>query len=420
MKPMVSIWCQSYNHKDYIKDAIESFLMQETNFTYEIIIHDDASTDGTIDILNEYEGKYSNVIRVIHQEKNIYNDKNRIRIIDEIKRHELHGKYVAYCEGDDCWIDSQKLQKQVDYMEEHTDCAMITHNAIWRNCETLEERIMNNDYPSGKVDIKEVLYQSPVMLPTASIMLRKENVYMSDFFIECGVGDYPLKLNVLSKGYIYYSNEVMSIYRYMTKGSWTASRNKDYKFHIMHCLKMIDFLRKYNEHTGRKYEKYIAVQTNRYANEILARIKDLTKERYIELWKEINEETNYIYNKILEKIQPWYKIVCDEELYINYLKGAFSETDDIILWGTGRVTNHYLECLERHGLLVSGFVVTKRDAENEVFLGKRVWELKDLLAEKPTSNLVVAVWLGAWASILDTIFEYDIENYYYPFYYELD
>lgn len=420
MRPMVSIWCQTYNHADYIKDAMDGFLMQQVTFSYEIVIHDDASTDGTTEILKAYKNKYPNVIRLICQEKNIYGDKNRIEILDEIRKRELHGKYVAYCEGDDYWTDPYKLQKQVDYMETHEDCAMITHNAIRRNCKTMQDEVINKDYPLGSVGIKEVLYQSPIMLPTASIMVRNETIYLSDFFKECGVGDYPLKLNALSKGYIYYSDEVMSVYRYLATGSWTSSRIEDYKFHIMHCLKMIDFLDKYNEYTKKEYEKYIIVQINRYANEILGRVKDIHEESYINLWKEINEETNYLYDKVLKKIYPFYKIISDEELYIKYLREMVQEKDDIILWGTGRVTNHYLECLERNGFQVSGFVVTKRAIGNEVFLGKRVWELKELLSQKSNCNLVVAVWLGAWASILDTIFEYNVKNYYYPFYYEID
>ncbi len=420
MKPLVSIWCPSYNDKDYIRDTLNGFLIQETNFLYEIVIHDDASTDGTVDILKEYEEKYPNIIRVVYQKRNIFKDKNRNEILDNIRKRELRGKYVALCEGDDYWIDPHKLQKQVDYMEMHEECIIVAHNAIWRNCETEVDEVMNKDYPSGRVGVREIIYQSPIMLPTASVMIRSENMYLSGFFAECGVGDYPLKLQAMSEGYIYYMDDVMSVYRYMANGSWSTQRTSDYKFHIMHCIKMIDFLKKYNAYTQKEYERYIVVQTNRYANEILARVKDLEEEKYIELWNEINEETNSIYNIIFEKIYPWYKIICDEELYIKKLKDTFNDKDDIILWGTGRVTKYYLECLERHQLNVKGFVVTKRETGNEVFFGKKVWELQELLEEKKLHNLVVAVWLGAWASILDTIFEFDIKDYYYPFYYEIN
>ena len=115
---MVSICCITYNQEKYIKDAIEGFLMQKTNFLFEIIIHDDASTDKTADIIREYQQKYPDKIRTILQKENQYKKgvRNSYTVFKEAK-----GKYIAFCEGDDYWIDENKLQKQVNYMEEHED-----------------------------------------------------------------------------------------------------------------------------------------------------------------------------------------------------------------------------------------------------------------------------------------------------------
>lgn len=120
--PLVSICCLTYNHVEYIRDAIESFLMQKTTFPIEILIYDDASTDGTAEIIREYEKKYPNLIFPIYQQENQWSKGNSPGIIN---RQRAKGKYLAYCEGDDYWTDSFKLQKQVDFLEAHPDYGMV-------------------------------------------------------------------------------------------------------------------------------------------------------------------------------------------------------------------------------------------------------------------------------------------------------
>lgn len=117
--PFVSVFCLTYNHVHFIRDAIEGFLRQKTKFPFEIIIHDDASSDGTVDIVREYEGKFPHIINPIYQSK------NRFSMGDELFTKFLlpkaSGRYIAVCEGDDYWIDPLKLQKQVDIFNEYPD-----------------------------------------------------------------------------------------------------------------------------------------------------------------------------------------------------------------------------------------------------------------------------------------------------------
>ena len=113
--PLVSISCITYNHKQYIRDAIEGFLMQITNFPVEILIHDDASTDGTAEIIREYEKQYPWLIKPVYQTENQYSKHNGI--ISKIQYVRALGKYIAFCEGDDYWTDPYKLQKMVDFLE---------------------------------------------------------------------------------------------------------------------------------------------------------------------------------------------------------------------------------------------------------------------------------------------------------------
>ena len=122
--PEVSICCITYNHAKYIRDALDGFLMQKTTFPIEIIIHDDASTDGTADIIREYEAKYPDIIKPIYQTENQYSKGVKIflSIVPLAK-----GKYIAVCEGDDFWTDPKKLQIQYDFMESHPDYSLCMH-----------------------------------------------------------------------------------------------------------------------------------------------------------------------------------------------------------------------------------------------------------------------------------------------------
>ena len=117
--PVVSVFCLTYNHAHFIRNTIEGFLSQKTKFPVEIIIHDDASSDGTVEIVREYEGKFPHLINPIYQSK------NRFSMGDELFTKFLlpkaRGRYIAVCEGDDYWIDPLKLQKQVDIFNQHPD-----------------------------------------------------------------------------------------------------------------------------------------------------------------------------------------------------------------------------------------------------------------------------------------------------------
>jgi glycosyltransferase involved in cell wall biosynthesis len=126
-KPLVSIGCLTYNHEPYIEDALEGFLIQETNFPFEIIIHDDASTDRTAYIIGEYETKYPNLIKPIYQTENQY---LQGKLMSQFLMPSCKGEYIAYCDGDDYWTDPQKLQIQFDFLESNPDYVISGHNAF--------------------------------------------------------------------------------------------------------------------------------------------------------------------------------------------------------------------------------------------------------------------------------------------------
>lgn len=122
MEPLVSIVCITYNHEPYLRQALDSFLMQKTSFAYEIVLAEDCSTDGTRKICEEYAAEHPDIIHYIWSDNNVGAVENEARAIRAAK-----GKYIALCEGDDYWTDENKLQKQADFMESHPEYSVTFH-----------------------------------------------------------------------------------------------------------------------------------------------------------------------------------------------------------------------------------------------------------------------------------------------------
>lgn len=249
----VSIYCMTYNHGKYIRDALEGFVMQKTNFRFEVIVHDDASTDGTTDIIREYEEKYPDIIKPIYQTENQYS--KNIRITNTYIYPKLKGKYVAVCEGDDYWIDENKLQIQYDIMEQNPQCSICTHSTRWID---MKVNKTGGFFPNKSYNIKEGVIDKKLQLEISlfdlfhltSCFFRKEyyDKYMlnsPEFAKMFPVGDVPLLLYFAKIGNMFYIDKEMSVYRRGTEGSWTARvvRNKDKTRALKHnekCLSAMD------------------------------------------------------------------------------------------------------------------------------------------------------------------------------------
>lgn len=166
---MVTIQCITYNQEQYLGDALEGIVMQKTNFRFEAIVHDDASTDGTAVVLRKYAEKYPEIIRPIYESENQYSKRNGS--VNRIMNAAVRGKYIAFCEGDDYWTDPYKLQKQVDFLESHSDCTMCFHNAIekFEYCDKKSRQFshIENRYYQGIEFFREWI------VPTASVIYRK-------------------------------------------------------------------------------------------------------------------------------------------------------------------------------------------------------------------------------------------------------
>jgi len=219
-KNVVSIWCITYNHKLYIRQCLEGFIMQRTSFPFVAIVHDDASTDGTKEIIMEYAQKYPEKIHPIIQKENQFSKgfEEPIRIKLELCRKT---KYVACCEGDDYWTDPYKLQKQFDFMESHSDYSACFHQAYihYENSDKEDElcgKIENRDYTGIE------LYSQENRPATASFFFKSDVydsiVYKSFLKEKLIFADIPLFLSCAHEGKVRGMSDIMSVYRKHSMG----------------------------------------------------------------------------------------------------------------------------------------------------------------------------------------------------------
>ena len=172
-KYLVAIKCATYNHEPYIRDALEGFVMQKTNFPFVAIVHDDASTDGTPDIIREYAAKYPDIIKPIYETENQYSKRDgSLRRIMNAAVEASGAKYVALCEGDDYWTDPLKLQKQVDFLESHPDYSLVFANARLHYDAGLSE----DTFPLEKREYTALESYRHVDFPTPTLVYRKNSV----------------------------------------------------------------------------------------------------------------------------------------------------------------------------------------------------------------------------------------------------
>ena len=248
---MVTIQCLAYNQKPYIRQCLEGFAMQKANFRFEAIVHDDASTDGTADIIREYAEKYPDIIKAIIETENQYtkNDGSLQRIMNENSR----GKYIALCEGDDYWIDPLKLQKQFDYLEEYPEINICCHSS---------KRIKDNTFVKDLsaqshnciIPIEDVIRKGGGMVATASIMYRRKTklCMYKKFPI-----DYSLQIDGSYPNGMLYLTDIMCVYRLSAQGSWSLTIKGDYEKQNAFRNKIIEALVYFDNETNKLYDKMV-------------------------------------------------------------------------------------------------------------------------------------------------------------------
>lgn len=223
VSPLVSIICNTYNHVNYIRQCLDGFLMQETNFPIEILVHDDASTDGTADIVREYEDKYPDLIKPIYQTENQYSKGVKVSLKYQYSR--AKGKYIALCEGDDYWTDPLKLQKQVDFLETHKDYVICGHK--FRSFLQNESRFISIDQnESGTYTLEDFTSQQR-FCSTLTVVFKRASINLQE------LNEYPFLIDsiwffyILKAGNGYCLNDTMAVYRLHGGGIWSSINYED-------------------------------------------------------------------------------------------------------------------------------------------------------------------------------------------------
>lgn len=385
---MVSVFCMTYNQENFIRDTLEGFLMQKTNFAYEILIHEDASTDSTAEILRDYEQHHPDLIKVFYENENKYG--KGIDYYYDILAPVSRGKYIALCEGDDAWIDEDKLQLQVDHMEKHPECSLIGHKAFLQYppnwTKERDARSMGYRY-EGNVPYESMFIKWEI--PTSSFLFRKD-VYMEmpQFFRKAPTGDEPLEFYLAERGNVYFLDRVMSVYNKMTADSWSVRFLKnDFKKMAVYYSGYIDLFREIDRHTNyvrhdffgdciqeriRRASVYILSNSTSYdeAGKLLQQLADVCCKE----WKD------YIVSQKQERFYFWNP----EGAYWDCAKGK-----SVYLYGAGRLAAKFLIEIVPDDIKINGVIVSDGQRREKFFRGLNVMCLSEFINSHDADSLIV-------------------------------
>lgn len=285
--PLLSIACIAYNHVNFIEDALKGFLIQKTTFPFEIVVHDDASNDGTAEIVRSYQFRYPKLIRVISQSENQYSQGKRILVLIY---PELYGRYVAVCEGDDYWVDQYKLQKQVDFLEANPEYVITGHDAsIVDENGALIQASKLPDKHKRDYSAKELQEGQSFILTLSWVfrrVLRNDEAVAERSVVKNG-DDFLLSLLGQYGGSYYHADIEPAVYRVHEGGVWSMLDRKSRKqAHATTFLMISNYYRRIGEDAmadvwWQRVEKLMLVHlsTSKLCKEILIRLSLIRKIR---------------------------------------------------------------------------------------------------------------------------------------------
>jgi glycosyltransferase involved in cell wall biosynthesis len=292
--PLVTVTLIAYNAEAYIKDAIEGCLMQQVDFPYELIIHDDASKDRTQHIISEYAKQYPDKIFPITQTENQFSKGNEIYADFIIPK--ARGKYIAFMEADDYWIDPLKLQKQIDFMENHTDFSMcFTGTKEIRSSGSKKVRIKRYRNRDSVCSAKDVILMGGRLVDMISAVVRK-SIYddVPAWYHYSQIWDNTIPLLALTCGKIQYLNEITAVYRYNVPGGWTQKNVKDYKKRANNIRRKLTLLDGFNKGTDYRYNNLI-LRLTRFISIGLLLLLDPQEEVFIKYYSRLSPFLKFEY-----------------------------------------------------------------------------------------------------------------------------
>lgn len=256
----VSVYCLVYNHEKYLRSALRGFISQKTHFDYEVFVHDDASTDDSKRIIQEFARQYPQVIKPIYQEVNQYS--KGISIFSTYILPKMSGEYIAVCEGDDCWTDPLKLQRQVDFLDAHPEYVACVHNTTIKDMRTKRKREMYEVCQDKDILFVDAVRGHDYSYHLSSLMYRIQYAYQEkpSFYAaakRARIGDYPLAILLTLSGKVRFLNYNMSLYRIGTESSWTKRMilDMDQTAYVCECL--AEMLEEVNQFTEYRYDEIV-------------------------------------------------------------------------------------------------------------------------------------------------------------------
>lgn len=404
METQVSVFVATYNHKDYIAQALDSILAQEVTFPYEIVIHDDASTDGTTEIIKAYEKQYPDIIKCVCESDNQFSQGNLVPIWD-CHLYMCTGKYCAILDGDDYWSDSKKLQIQYDFMEAHPECSLYMHNA-WRLDVQMGDKVLLDTFPrTGYYSQREqVLCGLGSKFPATGsyffIMdyLRKD---FPSFVIDAGVGDYPIRQIVANKGMVYYDERPMSVYRYMTRGSFMKRIRDDLGAYVKYITKICYFYQQIDEYLGNRFSDI-------YSKKIDSDILGLAAATYCYKEEVLNTDDGWLINKL----NSCYEMLAGSQ-WIQLVKKQLEKASGIWIYGTSMLGAICKRSLEQSGIKVKGFVVSDGYSKSDTYEKCPVRYISETTGQN--NFYIVAAQPINQNSIEQVLIAHGEKGYYAPF-----
>lgn len=412
---LLTVYCITYNHSRYIKKALDGFLRQRTSFHFKVLIIDDASNDGTTDIIRDYQRMHPDIFELLLAKENMYKTPQRDKIYRQIKQKYITTKYFASCEGDDFWIDSSKLQIQVDYLEEHPECSLYIHNAVVFDSKNNEISTVDA-YPivEGNLSFEQIVMEEKGHPPTASFVARTKYFFAEDFYFDGKIGDYAELIWAIANGTVYYDSRVMSVYNFRHPGSYTDNIEQNIPDCVLHYVDLLWLLWNYSKIMESEQRKIVRKRFSLWEFALFQVTHDFSAiEQQVTLFSNEHKDHADKIACLMEALKEDYCRI-DEADFLSEETVRFVSMarGKIYIMGTGDYATRLTNTLLNKGINFDGYTVTDPAKNPQMFFGKSVIALKDI---QPGDSLLIGISPQSDESVEASLHQFDIQNYCKPF-----
>ncbi|MGD8777575.1 MAG: glycosyltransferase [Ignavibacteria bacterium] len=397
--PLVSINCITYNHEKFISNAIEGFLLQKTNFPFEVLMGEDCSSDNTLNIIKAYQEKYPDVIKIITSENNVGTFENGKRLIEASR-----GEYISFCEGDDYWIDPLKLQKQVDFLEKNSQYVLCYHNAsiVDENDVIISKSKLRDDFKSDYS--QEELIQGKMVL-TLTLLARNVVKEFPHEFLKVKNGDKFLTSLYGNFGRGKYLDNIKNaVYRKHSLSIWSKLDQTTQIFHNGNTRAWLS--RYYKRINKSEYADYFRNEVVNHFYDVIDNVLLDEISDYSNLIKKIfNEYNDLIYPNEIEKLSKQlihnkkYSILFDPKSKV--LQNNFNEKESVHCKNMQILRTGDWELMELQELNVDWILTRKcnyqcnyctvHDNKNGFFVPlEKIKKVVDKIRELPNKNIIIS------------------------------